>query len=261
MPKQIIKTNFDGLSQNYIIKNGSKIMVRKACENDIPGILRLYESIRIDSSNIGIKLLAEHENSFTNRGGFFEILSEQEIEKLLNSDEYIFLVSVIPDEDGKEEVNSCLYCRLNVDIFSNMEWKIKECVLSDSKKRDFMEAMKNGRVCTAVEHAIMPVVQSRGVAYPVIYEMYRHLADAGVLFIMLQIYTVIGVRCLNEYCPLYLPNNRSKILNAKLGAFFVGSNNMEPKNIGEKQIDIKSDVYAIEIQSALEILDGKVRRI
>lgn len=261
MLKQIIKTNFDGLGENYIIKNGSRILVRKACENDIPGILRLYESIRIDSCNLGIKLLAEHENSFMNRGGFFEILSKQEIEELLNSDEYIFLVSAILGEDGKEEVNSCLYCRLNADIFSNMEWKMQECGLTDLEKRNFMEAMSNGRVCTAVEHAIMPVLQSRGVAYPVIYEMYRHLSDAGILFVMLQIYTVIGVRCLNEYCPLYLPNNRSRILNEKLGAFFVGSNNIKPKKIGEKEIDIKSNVYAIEIKNAVEILDGKVIRI
>jgi hypothetical protein len=176
----------------------------------------------------------------------------------LRSNEYIFLVSVIPGENGKEEINSCLYCRLNAYTFSDMDWRLHECGLSDSKKRDFIEALKSGRVCTAVEHAIMPVVQSRGVAYPVIYEMYRGLAEAGVLYVMLQIYTVTGIRCFNEYCSLYLPNNRSRILNEKLGASIVGSNNVEIKKVGEREIDIKSDVYAIEVKNAVEILNGKI---
>lgn len=254
-----VKTSFDGLNQKYIIKNGSQILVRKACKDDIPGISRLYESIRIDSSNLEIKLLPDHENSFVNRGGFFEVLTRQEIEKLLNNGEYIFLASVILSEDGKEEINSCLYCRLNAEAFSEMNWNLHG--LSDFKKREFVEAINNRRVCTAVEHAVMPVLQSRGIAYPVIYEMYSRLADAGFVFVMLQIYTVTGIRCFNEFCPLYLQNKRSRILNEKLGAFIVGSNYVKPKTIGEKEIEIKSDVYAIEAKSAVEILSSKIRPI
>lgn len=152
-----------------------------------------------------------------------------------------------------------MYCKLSVDTFSEVNWNLNG--LSDFKKREFVEAIKDRRVCTAVEHAIMPVLQSRGVAYPVIYEMYSRLADAGFVFVVLQIYTVTGVRCYNEFCPLYLLNKRSQILNEKLGAFIVGSNNVEPKKIGEKEIEIKSDVYAIEAKSAVEILCSKIKPI
>ncbi len=258
MFKETVKASFEGLYQKYIIKNGSQVLVRKACEEDIPGILKLYETIKIDSFNLEVKLLADHENSFKNRGGFFEILSRQEIVEFLKSEEYFFLVSVIPGLNGKEEINSCLYCRLNADAFSDMEWKLNKSGLPDSTKRDFVSAIKNGKVFTAVEHAILPVVQSRGVAYPVIYEMYSRFAQAGFLFVMLQIYTITGVKSLKEYNPLYLPNTRSRILNEKLGAALVGSNSIEPKRIGDKEIEIKSDVYAVEVKNAIDILGGKV---
>jgi hypothetical protein len=56
MFKDAVKASFDVLNQKYIIKNGSQILVRKACEDDIPGISRLYESVRIDPSNLEINL-------------------------------------------------------------------------------------------------------------------------------------------------------------------------------------------------------------
>lgn len=257
MFKEPIKASFDGLHHKYIIKNGSQVMVRKACEEDIPGILKIYEAIKIDPLNIGVKLIADHENSFMNRGGFFETLSGQEIGELLKCEDDIFLVSVIPGAEV-EVVNSCLYCRINTDTFSNMDWKLNESGLSASKKREFVSALNKGKVFTAMEHAILPVVQSRGVAYPVIYEMYRRLAEVGFLFVMLQIYTITGVKSLNENIPLYLPNMRSRILNEKLGAVLVGTNSIEPKRVGDKELEIKSNVYSIEVKNAVEILEGKV---
>ncbi|OPZ91962.1 MAG: hypothetical protein BWY74_01799 [Firmicutes bacterium ADurb.Bin419] len=75
---------------------------------------------------------------------------------------------------------------------------------------------------------------------------------------MLQIYTITGVTREQEYSPLYLPNKRSRILNEKLGASFVGSNCIEPKRVGEMEIEIRSDVYALEAKNAINILGGKV---
>ncbi|NLD49868.1 MAG: hypothetical protein GX660_22215 [Clostridiaceae bacterium] len=249
-----VKSSFSSINKRYVMKNGTEILVRKACEDDIPGIARLFEAVRIMPFNLDAKLSSEHEDSFINRGGFFEILEEKDILRLLNNDEYVFLVSVIPGKDGKDEVNSCLYCSLNTDCFSNMKWSLDKRELSGS----FICAFNTGRVCTAVEHAVVPVVQNRGAAYPVVYEMYSRLMEAGALFIMLQIYTVTGVFLNEKYQPLYLPNKRSIILNERLGASIAGSNDIPLKKIGEREIEIKSQVYIIELKEAVKRLFNNI---
>jgi len=82
--------------------------------------------------------------------------------------------------------------------------------------------------------------------------------EAGALFIMLQIYTVTGVFLNEKYQPLYLPNKRSIILNERLGASIAGSNDIPLKKIGEREIEIKSQVYIIELKEAVKRLFNNI---
>lgn len=250
MDIETVKSSFSNINKKYLMKNGTEILVRKACERDAPGIARIFETVRITPFNLDAKLSPEHEDSFMNRGGFFEVLKEKDILRLLRDDEYVFLVSVLPGKDGKDDVNSCLYCSLNIDCFSNMKWSIDRSELSDS----IINALEEKRVCVAIEHAVVPVVQNRGAAYPVIYEMYSRLMEAGALYVMLQIYTITGVFLREKYQSLYLPNKRSIILNERLGATIAGSNDIPLKKIGDRKIEIKSQVYIIELKEAVNRL-------
>ncbi|TYQ13284.1 UNVERIFIED_CONTAM: hypothetical protein Cloal_4352 [Acetivibrio alkalicellulosi] len=237
----------------YTIKNGQEIIVRRAKKEDIPGILKLYECVKITPDNLEIKLNKEDENSFVNRGGFFEILTNKDLEKIIYDDRYIVLVSVLI-KNKDEEINSCLYCKLDVE--SN--WKQKSFDILDIKQKKFEKALIENKVCTAVEHAIIPSVQSRGVAYPVIFEMYRYLINCEKLFVMLQIYTLKGVFFRGKYNSIYLPNKRSIILNEKLGAYFVASYDIPKKRVGENEIEIKSDLYILDLEYAIGILRKKL---
>lgn len=251
---ETVKSCFSNVNKRYVMKNGTEILVRKACERDVPGIAKLFETVRITPFNIDAKLTPEHEDSFVNRGGFFEVLKEKDILRFLKDDEYVFLVSVLPGKDGKDDINSCLYCSLNIDCFSNMKWSIDRSELSDS----ILYALEEKKVCAAIEHAVVPVVQNRGAAYPVIYEMYSRLMEAGALYVMLQIYTITGVFLREKYQPLNLPNKRSIILNERLGASIAGSTDIPLKKIGDREIEVKSQVYIIELKEAVNRLFANI---
>lgn len=249
----------NGLKQKFILKDGSCVEVRRAQHIDIPQILDVYKSIEITEGNIENILSENHEDNFRNRGGFFKILSKDELEKMLDDGKYIFIESVATEDDGNERVTSCLYCRRDIEKFQDMQWDLDNSLMSVAGLKDYKSALKNNRVGTAVEHAIHPQQQSTGVAYPVIYEMYQRLLNEGFTYVMLQIYNITGVNHSGSHQEVYLGNDKSVNLNARLGAVQVGVTSIPVMKVGDWEIEITSKVYALKLGNALKVIKGKVR--
>lgn len=227
--------------------------IRPAYSSDLQKINELLKTIEITESNLDAKLSKTHEDSFNKRGGFFVVWSVEKLSRIIEDEKNIILVAIIK-EKGKEVLCGFFWCRLGVDTDVLEGINLYDTSLLPDQLKRFSLAQKEKRVFTAVECVVLPKYHGMGVSFALIYEMYQWLWDNGFLFILLDVYIIIGEYIQDKIIELNIPNLASINHIKKYNAVSIGRKSIPEQTVGTRRFKIEANVYLLDLKVSLNKL-------
>lgn len=220
-----------------------------ATKEDTLGIINCYDYVWINSLNIKEKLETENENSFYNKGGMFNKLSEEQVSNILANENETIFVSKLQDTN---KINALLWLSTDTKIYDNLIFYDNV----DNKKVSLINRYKqHNQIIYPIDFIALPDESNRGTAYPFLYAVYDKMFKNKYKYAFIEVYTLIGYYDkFNLYHNLNLENKRSVILNKKIGAENIGTTGVHEYIKGDYKIITKSEIYGLDLSIGIEIM-------
>lgn len=222
---------------------------QEASLKNVSQIVSMYENVGIQ--DVEQVLGKNYPRSFGNHGGMFHIHNEQEIIEMINDKDILF--SVLPfsnqENEEKDEIIACISTYKNIQIPDGSILDFKNLPhYYDTWEKFFRKSLEKNKVAMLHDILVNSDFQGYNLSYRVAFEMFNTLIECGKHFATLEIYTVTKVIKNGKVSEITVVNTPSKMHCKNLGMKLVGSVGKKIiKKVGESEIHIQSDVYALNL--------------
>ena len=211
------------------------VFLREAKESDAGGIHNLYNSVKVTPGNI---------HTYNETGGFFNVLSEQEIKRRINTPGG---ADIVVTDSGGEEILG--YCTGRKDLADFSEFTI-----SDSVEADRIAVLGySSRIGGLLDVVTAPNLPLNGIATLLEYRLMLKLAGGLNQDMIFELYHPKFMIVDGKEIPVNLSNTPSENFHLRMGA----------KKIGHKDLTIERSDATFLVQADLYVfrnLGTAVRR-
>lgn len=240
-----------------------KICVENAKPADISAIAELYQSVAITADNVTEKLSKEHPKSFAKCGGIFHIPTDQDIAQMIEKEYMVFLAT----EASGDKKNLIGYSSCCSDTRNFEKHWCLECAESAKNAEEelwnekFFKALEASKVAGTYDTIVAEQFRNKGVLWLLNYHLFCALQREHFTHAVFEIYEIIKAEKGNESFPLNLPNVPSLTAHLKMGIKPIGIVKRPVYPIGDWNIWVKANLYAIEVEKALCFLTRKMESL
>lgn len=233
------------------------INYRVASTFDINGIVEVYNDTHININNQLQKLNKDSTESFEKKGGHFLIFNEEEIMKILNEKVGEYYIAE-KDIRGNKDIKGFIYCIFSSELYKDANYNITDSEYTEEEYCRFWEYVKKNKVFIAYEIAVKPSCIQQGLSCGLMYGSFKRLKDRGYKKGLAEVQQIEGIiDRTGIYKDVFMTNEKSTHILRKIGSKKIGEKSLNFRKIGEKKVYIKSDIFAFDIDDAIDYLSRK----
>lgn len=233
------------------------INYRVASTFDIKGIVSVYNDTHINTSNQLQKLNKDSTESFGKKGGHFLIFNEQEIMKILNDKVGEYYIAET-DIGGKKYIKGFIYCIFSSKLYKDANYNIADSEYTEEDYFRFWEYVQENKVFIAYEIAVKPSSIQQGLSCGLMYGSFKRLKDRGYKKGLAEVQQIEGIiDRTGVYKDVFMKNEKSTHILRRIGSKKIGEKSLNYIKIGEKKVYIKSNIFAFDIDDAIDYLSRK----